>query len=65
MYIAKLNIKNYRCFRETTVEFRPGINVIIGENNSGKTALLRALSILFGHRRSGGNRSARFLSTNH
>ena len=47
MYIAKLVITNLRCFYQTTVEFQPGINVILGENNAGKTALLRALRLVF------------------
>ena len=47
MYIAKLAITNLRCFRETTVEFQPGINVVLGENNAGKTALLYALRLVF------------------
>lgn len=47
MYIAKLVITNFRCFRQTTVDFQPGINVILGENNAGKTALLRALRLVF------------------
>lgn len=47
MYIAKLAINNFRCFRQTTVEFQPGINVILGENNAGKTALLCALRLVF------------------
>ncbi|HOV77234.1 MAG TPA: AAA family ATPase [Sedimentisphaerales bacterium] len=47
MYIAKLAITNLRCFRQTTVEFQPGINVVLGENNAGKTALLCALRLVF------------------
>ncbi|MDS4029881.1 MAG: AAA family ATPase [Candidatus Contendobacter sp.] len=47
MYIAKLVITNLRCFRETTVNFQPGINVILGENNAGKTAVLWALRLVF------------------
>ena len=47
MYIAKLVITNLRCFRQTTVDFQPGINVILGENNAGKTALLCALRLVF------------------
>jgi putative ATP-dependent endonuclease of OLD family len=47
MYVAKLVITNLRCFRQTTVEFQPGINVILGENNAGKTALLCALRLVF------------------
>ena len=47
MYIAKLVITNLRCFSQTTVEFQPGINVILGENNAGKTAFIRALRLVF------------------
>lgn len=47
MYISKLTITNLRCFRQTSVEFQPGINVILGENNAGKTALLCALRLVF------------------
>ena len=47
MYISQLKINNYRSFKEATVELNDGINVIIGSNNSGKSNLLRALSILF------------------
>src|SRR5206468_822538 len=43
----------YRCFRDTTVDFRPGLNVIIGENNAGKTTLLKALAMVFDGRRRG------------
>lgn len=50
MYIASIRIHNYRCFRDATIEFRPGLNVIIGENNAGKTTLLKALSLVFDRR---------------
>jgi putative ATP-dependent endonuclease of OLD family len=50
MYIAKLRIQGYRCCHDTTVEFRKGLNVIIGENNAGKTAILRALGLIFDKR---------------
>lgn len=51
MYISSIAITNYRCFRDSIIEFRPGINVIIGENNAGKTAILRALSLIFDRRK--------------
>ncbi|WP_296207039.1 AAA family ATPase [Psychrobacter sp. UBA3480] len=47
MYISQLKITNYRSFKDITVEFNDGINAIIGSNNSGKSNLLRALSIIF------------------
>lgn len=47
MYISNVHIQNYRCFHDTKIEFQPGLNVIIGENNAGKTALLKALGFVF------------------
>ncbi len=47
MYISRISIQNYRCFKNHIVEFNQGVNVIIGENNAGKTALLKALGLVF------------------
>lgn len=46
MFIQKISIKNYRCFRNFSMEFQKGLNVIIGANNSGKTGLLYAIRLL-------------------
>ena len=46
MYISKIHIKGYRNFKDKTVEFHEGINVIIGPNNAGKSNLLRALDLV-------------------
>ncbi len=50
MFVSNIRIQNYRCFRDTSIDFRPGLNVIIGENNAGKTTLLKALSLVFDRR---------------
>lgn len=47
MYISSLEITNYRCFGSGKIDFRPGVNVIIGENNAGKTAVISALGQVF------------------
>jgi putative ATP-dependent endonuclease of the OLD family len=48
MYISKIYISNFRGFRNSVViDFHEGINVIIGANNSGKSNLLKALSLIF------------------
>jgi putative ATP-dependent endonuclease of the OLD family len=49
MYISKLNIKNFRNFRNSEILFNDGINVIIGHNNAGKTNLLKALSLVINY----------------
>ncbi len=51
MYISKIKIKNFRCFNSQTIEFSKGVNVIIGENNSGKSTVLKALELIFNRNR--------------
>jgi len=43
MYLAELDVTNFRCLKDLHVEFQPGLNVVLGENNAGKSALLDAL----------------------
>ena len=49
MYIQKVGIQNFRTFGHEGVSFLfdKGINVVIGENNNGKTALIDAIRIAF------------------
>ncbi|MGE7225832.1 ATP-dependent nuclease [Paenibacillus glucanolyticus] len=46
MYISRIDIENYRNFKNKSITFNDGINVIIGHNNAGKTNLIKALSIV-------------------
>ena len=46
MKIDRLSVKNFRCYREYNVTFSEGINVIIGENATGKTSLAEAVFAL-------------------
>ena len=46
MYISKIRIKNYKCFKESEIEFRDGLNVILGHNNGGKSTLLDAIALV-------------------
>lgn len=45
MYIEKFTIKNFRGVENITLNFNKGLNVLIGENNAGKTAIIDALRI--------------------
>lgn len=46
MYISEIKIKNYRNFKDSSILFNPGLNIIIGHNNSGKTNLIKALQLV-------------------
>jgi hypothetical protein len=48
MRFNKVQIKNYKSFRDSgAITFGAGMNVIVGKNSAGKTALLEALSLAF------------------
>lgn len=49
MYLKKISIKNFRVFDNIGIEvvFNKGVNAVIGENNSGKSALVDAIRIAF------------------
>ena len=49
MYIREIQIRNYRCFGNIGISFKfnKGINVVIGENNNGKSDLIDAIRIAF------------------
>lgn len=48
MYIKKLTITGYRCFSEHfEINFRKGLNVIVGENGAGKTSIINSFRQLF------------------
>ena len=42
-YIVSVEIHNFQSHKDTKIEFENGLNVIIGDSNSGKTAILRAI----------------------
>lgn len=43
MYLKNLHISNFRCFRDYTIEFAPGVTVLFGKNGSGKSTLIHAI----------------------
>lgn len=46
MYISGAIIKNFRCFKNLELSFET-LNILIGENGCGKTAVLEALNYAF------------------
>ncbi|MCE1169566.1 MAG: AAA family ATPase [Sphingobacteriia bacterium] len=45
MKICSIKIENFKAFREVVMPFNPNFNVIIGENNIGKTTLFEAIHL--------------------
>lgn len=48
MRIDRLTVRNFRCFAERTFQLTPSFNLLVGENATGKTAVLEALSVAIG-----------------
>lgn len=46
MYLAQLDISNFRKLDKADLRFQPGLNVLVGANNVGKTAVVDALRAL-------------------
>lgn len=43
MLMKSLEINNFRCFNQFSIDFAPNVTLIIGDNASGKTSLLMAV----------------------
>ncbi len=46
MYLSRLNLSNFKNYREIDVEFSPRINCFVGDNGVGKTNILDAIHYL-------------------
>lgn len=56
MYLSRIKVENFRILKDFEITLGPGLNVILGENNVGKTALFDALRIILGPSSTGGDR---------
>ncbi len=45
MIVKKLILENFKRYRNQSFEFNDDINIIVGDNESGKSSLLEALEI--------------------
>lgn len=45
MYITKLIIHNFKCFKHFEMDFSDNVNVIVGNNNEGKTTIFEAIHL--------------------
>jgi putative ATP-dependent endonuclease of OLD family len=45
MHISEIQINNFRIFKKLQLKLNPGLNVLVGQNNSGKTAIVDAIRL--------------------
>ena len=43
--ITKIVLKNFKVFQDSTIELNPGLNVLVGNNEAGKSTLLEAIHL--------------------
>ena len=48
MYLKSIFVQNYRLYKELHVTLNRGLNVLVGENDSGKTSLIDAIRLVLG-----------------
>ncbi len=52
MYLETISITNFRLFENLNLILNPGLNILVGQNDSGKTALIDAIRYVLGVRSS-------------
>jgi len=45
MALKKIRIKNFKSFEDFTLEFNAGLNILVGDNESGKSTVLEAVHL--------------------
>jgi putative ATP-dependent endonuclease of OLD family len=45
MYIVKVVVQNYRCLSNTLVQLHRHLNILVGNNECGKSTLLEAIHL--------------------
>lgn len=45
MYLKSIRIKNFRKIKDAQCAFNPGLNLVVGPNDSGKTAIIDAIRL--------------------
>ena len=48
MYLGKIQIENFRRFKSVDLVFQSGLNLLVGENDSGKSSIIDAIKFVTG-----------------
>lgn len=44
MYLERVHLKNYKAVKDLEIDFKAGINLLIGDNGAGKTSVLEGIA---------------------
>lgn len=50
MFLSRLKVKNFRLLKDLDLPLKNGLNVLLGENDSGKTAVVDCIRLILGSR---------------
>lgn len=45
MYIEKVKIHNFKCYKDFEITLNEGLNIIVGDNEAGKSTILEAINL--------------------
>lgn len=45
MQLTRISLKNYKGIKDLSIDFKPSVNLVIGNNGAGKTSLLNGISV--------------------
>ncbi len=45
IYIKSVHIENYKCFEKLDIDFNKNVNIIVGNNEAGKSTILEAINL--------------------
>ncbi len=45
MFISQVNIENFKCFKQFPLKLNAGTNIIVGDNEAGKSTILEAIHL--------------------
>lgn len=45
MYIKKVKIHNFKCYRDFQISLSEGLNIVVGDNEAGKSTIMEAINL--------------------
>lgn len=45
MFIRKVKIHNFKCYRDFEITLEEGLNIVVGDNEAGKSTILEAINL--------------------